>query len=137
MLFQSIQLQDVVIHILARGGHFFLAVDVHSGQLDEPAAMRKAGQARLDKALSSQAVQHHMNAFATSGFEDFLPKLRLPAVEDMLHTKRVQIRLFRRACRGEHFRARGVRKLDSCQSYTARARVNKHPLARLQLCQIV
>ena len=136
VLLQNVELQNVIGHVRPRRGHVAVAVDIHPGQFDETPAGRQAGQARLDKTLAGQAVQHHVNAFTAGSREDFLPKRRAAAVEHVFHPQRPQVGLLRLAGGGEHFRARGMRKLDSRQPHTAGAGVNQHPLAGLQLRKV-
>ena len=98
--------------------------------------MRQTGQARLDEALSRQAVEHHVNALAVGGFEDFPSEPRLAAVEHVLHAQGPQVSLLRGAGGSEYLRARGMRKLDGGEADAARAGVNQHPLAGLQIRQV-
>ena len=118
-LFQAVQLQDGVGDIRAHRRHLLPAQDVLIGHLHKAATLRQAGQARIDETFPRQTVQHHMNACAAGGFQNFLPEFRLPAIEYVLHAERAQIRLLRSTRRGEHFRSSGMCQLESRQPHAS------------------
>ena len=122
----------MVIHVRPRGRHFFFAVDIPPGQLDETPATRQTRQTGFDESLSGQAVERYIYAFTAGRFENFLAEFGLTAIENMINAQRPQIRLLWSAGGGEHLRAHGVGQLYGSQSHAARSRVNENPVARLQ-----
>ena len=131
-LLQYIQFQNVVLYVRPDGCHLFVAENVPPGQLDKATALRQTGQAGLDEAFTCKAVQHHVHALAAGGCQDILAKRGRAAIENVLDADRPEICLLGRAGRGVHFGAGGLGQLDRRQTYAARARVNQHPVSRLQ-----
>ena len=101
---QNIQLQYGVVHIGAHRRHFLRAENVPSGQLDESASRSQAGQAGLYEALAGEAVEHHVDALASGGFQDFPAESGLAAIEYVLDAKGAKIRLLWSAGGGEYLR---------------------------------
>ena len=131
-LLQYVQLKDVIGHVGPYGRHFLLAQDVAPGHLHETAALPEAGQAGIDVALAREAVQHHIDAFAAGGLENFFAERRRAAVKNVFHAERPEIVPLGRAGGGKHLRSRGLDPLDSRQAHSACARVDQDPFARFK-----
>ena len=132
ILLQRIELDDGVGRVRPTGAHLLLAQDVARSQLDEGAALGKAGQARVDEAFGGETVEDDVNAGATSDGEDFLAVGRRPAIENVPNAKALQVGLFRRARRREHLGTSRLRQLDRRQANAARAGVDQHTVALLE-----
>ena len=133
---QVVELQDGVRDVGPYRRHLLFRQDAHGGQLDEPAALRQAGQARVDETLSRQAVHHHVNAHAARRVEYLLPELRRATVEHVLHAQRAEVCLLGGARGREHLRSRGLRQLDGGQPHPSRAGVDEHTVAGVQSREI-
>ena len=137
MLLQGVEIEDRIGDVRPQRRHLVLAQDVPPGELHEAAAVREAGEARLDEALAGQAVQHDVDPGAARGREDVLAEGGRAAVEHVLHAERAEVGLLGRARRGEHLRARSLRELDGGEPDAARAGVNQHAVPGLESGKLV
>lgn len=128
-----VEFDDAVADVWAGCGHFVGGPDVAPSELDETSALGETGQARGDETLARQAVHDDVHARPVGSLQHPLAEFRGAAVEDVRYPERAQEITLRCARRGDHFRPGGAREFDGRQSEAARAGVDQHPVAGLEI----